>query len=307
MGEHILQTMSSHLLLLVSIASTASLPVVEHGLQASALQLQQASDLAIKRELKKLHSGHEDTVLATQHDAATPAPVDVDQAMNDINEIVSTLGEAVAALNNALATKSEAEMVAAVFAVLEEAAVSKDASLVAAADYGLILVEGMNDINEITTTLGNAVAHGQAITAQGNNSSSQAATLALLNHLAESNNANDAKVAKAILIQAKKSEAEMVATVFAALNEAAASNDGTLAAAANYSLRLVEGMNDINAIVTTLGNDIAAQAKKQPPSDALTAILDIWNRLAESNNATAANAANAIKYIGIGLIRRKRY
>ena len=64
-----------------------------------------------------------------------------------------------------------------------------DASLVAAANYGLKLVQGMNDINEIVTTLGNAVALGQAITAEGNNSDAQAAILALLNHLAESNNA----------------------------------------------------------------------------------------------------------------------
>ena len=45
-----------------------------------------------------LHSGHEDTVLATQHDTATPAPVDVVQAMNDINKIAIILN---ASWNNA--------------------------------------------------------------------------------------------------------------------------------------------------------------------------------------------------------------
>merc|ERR1712112_277800 len=149
------------------------------------------------------------------------------------------------------------KMVEAVFAALNVAAASNDAALVDAANYGLSLVQGMNDINEITTTLGNAVALSQAITAQGNNSTPQDATLALLNHLAESNNANVANAARAILIQEKKSQAKMVKAVFAALNTASASNDAALVDAANYGLSLVEGMNDINEITKTLGNAIA--------------------------------------------------
>jgi len=246
-----LHTMSSHLLLFVSIASTASPPVVE----------QQASGLGLR-------SGHEDT--------------------------------AVAAHSNALATKSQAEMVATVFAALNTASASNDAALAAAAKKGLRLVEGMNDINEIIATLGNAVALGEAITAKGNNSSAQAAILALLNHLADSNNANVANAAKAILIQEKKSQTEMVAAVFSALNEAAASNDVTLAAAANDGLGLVQGMNDINAIVTTLGNAMARSDLANP--DAFAAIYPLWNRLAKSNNATAGNAANAILFSGTGLV-----
>merc|ERR1712025_1205503 len=203
------------------------------------------------------------------------------------------------------ATKSQEEMVAAFFAALKEVAATKDApygkSFPAAANDGLRFIQGMTDINEITSTLGNALAFGLAITGQKNNDGAQTASFVLLlNNLAESNNAALANVFKAILIQETKRETEMVAAVFAALKEAAASNDATLAAAANDSLRLVQGMNDINGIVTTLGNDIAAQAKKQPPSDSLTASLGIWNRLAKSNNVTAANAAIAIRFSGTG-------
>ena len=139
-----------------------------------------------------LHSGNEDTVLATQHDAATPAPVDVDQAMNDINEIVSTLGEAVAALNNALATKIQAEMVAAVFAALYEAAASKDSMLAAAANDGLELVQDMNDINAIVTTLGNAIARRRKNSFVGQQ------LLPLWGRLVRSNNASAANAAHAI-------------------------------------------------------------------------------------------------------------
>jgi len=250
------------------------------------------------------------------------------QGMNDINKITTTLGNAVAlgqansapqattlallnylaASNNAAVAdaakailiqgkKSQAEMVEAVFAALNMAAASNNASLATAANYGLSLVQGMNDIKKITNTLGNAIALGQATTAQGNNSTPQAATLALLNHLAESNNAAVADAAKAILVQGKRSQAEMVAAVFAALNKASASNDTYLATAANYGFSLVQGMNDINEITTTLGNAVAlgqattAQGNNSTPQAATLALL---NHLAESSNTAVAIAAKAI-------------
>merc|ERR1712126_631710 len=188
-------------------------------------------------------------------------------------------------------------MVEAVFAALNTATASNDASLVDAANDGLTLVEGMNDINEITTTLGNAIALGEAITTKGNNSDAQAAIFALLNHLVDSNNAIVANAAKAILIQEAKSQAEMVAAVFDALNEAAASNDASLVAAANDGLRLIQGMNDINEIPTTLGNAIAlgqAITAQGNNSNAQAATLALLNHFAESNNANVANAAKAI-------------
>jgi len=150
----------------------------------------------------------------------------------------------------------------------------------------------MNDINEITKTLGNAIALSQAITAKGNNSDAQADILALLNHLADSNNANVANAARAILIREKKSQVKMVEAVFAALNKASASNDAALVDAANYGLSLVEGMNDINEITKTLGNAIALGEGNN--SDAQAAILALWNHLVDSNNANVANAAKAI-------------
>merc|ERR1712126_678775 len=81
-----------------------------------------------------------------------------------------------------------------------------------------------------------------------------------------------------------------VAAVFAALNEAAESNDASLAAAANDGLRLVQGRIDINEIVNILGNAIYTNFY------ALKTTTPLWNRLANSNNATVAMAGDAIRY-----------
>jgi len=173
-------------------------------------------------------------------------------------------------------------MVAVVFASLNTAAANDD----------LRLVQGLNDINKIVTILGKAVAFDQATTTKGQMFNAQASSLALWNHLAESNNANVANAAKAILFHEKKSEAEMVGAVFEHLYETAASNDTSLVAAANEGLRLIEGLNDINKIVTTLGNAIADQGNN---FHALRAALAIWTRLDESDNVAGKNAAKAIQ------------
>jgi hypothetical protein len=189
------------------------------------------------------------------------------------------------------ARKSQEEMVAAVFSTLKDAARSNSATLSAVAKDGLRLVEGMNAINEIVTTLGNAVAFGNAIATQGNNSGAHEETLALLNHLCQSNNVSVANAARAILFKARQGQEEMVAAVFTTLNELAGSNNATLAAVAKDGLRVIEGMDDMNEIATTLGYSFALGNAK-PTAHA--AALSLLNNLCQSNGASVANAARAI-------------
>ena len=189
------------------------------------------------------------------------------------------------------ARKGQEEMVAAIFSTLKDAARSNSATLSAVAKDGLRLVEDMNDITEIVTTLGNAVAFGNAIATQGNNSGAHEETLALLNHLCQSNNVSVANAARAILFKARQGQEEMVAAVFTTLNELAGSNNATLAAVAKDGLRLIEGMNDINEITTTLGYSFALGNAK-PTAHAAT--LSLLDNLCQSNDASVANAARAI-------------
>merc|ERR1712037_257832 len=254
--------------------------------------------------------------------------IGVIEGMNDINEIATALGNAFAlrraeptaqaavlalldhraqsndtsVANAARAilikiTKIQEDMVAAVFTTLNDVATSNDATLAAVANEGLRLVKGMNDSNNIFTTLGNAGAFGNAISTQGNNSSADAATLALLNNLVQSNDTSVANAARAILIKARQSQKEMVAAVFSTLKDAARSNSATLAAVAEDGLRLVEDMNDITEIVTTLGNAVAfgnAIATQGNNSGAHEETLALLNYLCQSNDVSVANAARAI-------------
>ena len=300
--------------LFVAIASSASFRVVQNGFQASE---------------PGLRSGQEDD--APTSNSASPAAngaLGKVQTTNDNNEIDTTLGNTVATSlpfimatlsNNAggrpvafallfnLAQSSDAsvanaakailiqELVSAVFTTLNELAGSNNATLVTAANDGLRLIEGMNDINEIATTLGNLVASNNAIIDQGT-PGAQSAAIALLNKLARSNdssvaNAATASAARFILIKATKSQEEMVAAVFTTLHDLAGSDNATLAAVANDGLRLIEGMNDINEITTTLGYSFALGNAKPTAHAAALSLLD---NLCQSNDASVANAARAI-------------
>merc|ERR1712243_282628 len=90
---------------------------------------------------------------------------------------------------------------------------SSGAGVGAAAKYGPRLIQGMNNINEITTTLGNAFAFGEAIGHKNNTPFGVQTALfhLLFDNFAESNNATIANAFKAILIQERKSQKEMVA------------------------------------------------------------------------------------------------